>query len=170
MATGSWASRAIKSPSNYEEAAAQNFVVLSADRAPHQDRNGIAGSRAFKQDDPLCSQTLVYLTEYPRRSAATSIRSSSTAREILITVMRHHQRYFSVHDAVGTWRRIRRRDEHERGSGRPQGNERVLRARFNDARFFWDVDQQKSSPIALTTSRMSRSRRSSARISRRPSA
>ncbi len=23
------------------------------------------------------------------------------------------------------------------------GNERVLRARFNDARFFWDVDQQK---------------------------
>jgi glycyl-tRNA synthetase beta chain len=24
-----------------------------------------------------------------------------------------------------------------------QGNERVLRARFNDARFFWDVDQQK---------------------------
>ena len=24
-----------------------------------------------------------------------------------------------------------------------QGNERVLRARFNDARFFWKVDQQK---------------------------
>ena len=24
-----------------------------------------------------------------------------------------------------------------------QGNERVLRARFNDARFFWQVDQQK---------------------------
>jgi glycyl-tRNA synthetase beta chain len=24
-----------------------------------------------------------------------------------------------------------------------QGNERVLRARFNDARFFWDVDQKK---------------------------
>ncbi len=23
------------------------------------------------------------------------------------------------------------------------GNERVLKARFNDARFFWDVDQQK---------------------------
>ena len=24
-----------------------------------------------------------------------------------------------------------------------RGNERVLRARFNDARFFWEVDQQK---------------------------
>ena len=23
------------------------------------------------------------------------------------------------------------------------GNERVLRARFNDARFFWEVDQKK---------------------------
>jgi glycyl-tRNA synthetase beta chain len=33
-------------------------------------------------------------------------------------------------------------------SGDPEGlvklgNERVLRARFNDARFFWTVDQQK---------------------------
>ena len=25
-----------------------------------------------------------------------------------------------------------------------QGNERVLRARFNDARFFWDQDQKKT--------------------------
>ena len=24
-----------------------------------------------------------------------------------------------------------------------RGNERVLRARFNDARFFWDVDHRK---------------------------
>ena len=32
-----------------------------------------------------------------------------------------------------------------------QGNERVLRARFNDARFFWDVDRSGSSPTAWTT-------------------
>ena len=60
--------------------------------------------------------------------------------------MRHHQKYFSVESApdmlapnfVAVMNTI----------GDPEGlvkhgNERVLRARFNDARFFWNVDQQK---------------------------
>ena len=60
--------------------------------------------------------------------------------------MRHHQKYFSVEDAAG------KLAPHfvavMNTSGDPEGlvrhgNERVLRARFNDARFFWDVDQQK---------------------------
>ncbi len=41
------------------------------------------------------------------------------------------------------------------------GNERVLRARFNDARFFWDVDQKKTAGGSRrTTWRTSPSRRS----------
>ena len=46
-----------------------------------------------------------------------------------------------------------------------RGNERVLRARFNDARFFWETDQTKEagrSPARIW--RTSRSRPSSARI------
>ena len=45
----------------------------------------------------ICSNTLVYLTEFP-----TPIRGSfdpsylELPKEILSTVMRHHQRYFSV--------------------------------------------------------------------------
>jgi glycyl-tRNA synthetase beta chain len=59
--------------------------------------------------------------------------------------MRHHQKYFAVESAPG------KLAPHFvavlNTSGDPeglvkQGNERVLRARFNDARFFWDVDQQ----------------------------
>ncbi len=60
--------------------------------------------------------------------------------------MRHHQKYFSVESAPG------KLAPHfvavMNTSGDPEGlvkrgNERVLKARFNDARFFWDVDQHK---------------------------
>ncbi len=60
--------------------------------------------------------------------------------------MRHHQKYFSVLKEDGSLA------PHfiavHNTPGDPDGliasgNERVLRARFNDARFFWGVDQQK---------------------------
>jgi glycyl-tRNA synthetase beta chain len=60
--------------------------------------------------------------------------------------MRHHQKYFSVESEPG------KLSPHfvavMNTSGDPEGlvkkgNERVLKARFNDARFFWNVDQHK---------------------------
>jgi glycyl-tRNA synthetase beta chain len=66
--------------------------------------------------------------------------------EILSTVMRHHQRYFSVFDSAGglapEFIAVMNTSADPDGLVR-MGNERVLRARFNDARFFWDVDQKK---------------------------
>ena len=71
--------------------------------------------------------------------------------EVLVTVMRDHQKYFAVEDAQGKLAphflavlNIALDDVNE-----PiikQGNERVLRARFNDARFFWEFDQR--TPLA----------------------
>ena len=65
--------------------------------------------------------------------------------EVLVTVMRDHQKYFAVEDAAGNllphFLAVLNTD------GDPQftichGHERVLRARFNDARFFWQTDQK----------------------------
>jgi len=60
--------------------------------------------------------------------------------------MRHHQRYFSVEDGTGklaaSFVAVMNISSDPDGLVR-LGNERVLRARFNDARFFWKVDQQK---------------------------
>ncbi len=60
--------------------------------------------------------------------------------------MRHHQRYFSVLKEDGSlapeFVAVTNTDGDPDGLIR-QGNERVLRARFNDARFFWEVDQRK---------------------------
>jgi glycyl-tRNA synthetase beta chain len=67
--------------------------------------------------------------------------------EVLVTVMRHHQKYFSVEDASGKlapqFVAIMNTDSDPEGFIR-RGNERVLRARFNDARFFWDSDQKRN--------------------------
>ncbi|MBV9267957.1 MAG: glycine--tRNA ligase subunit beta, partial [Acidobacteriaceae bacterium] len=91
--------------------------------------------------------TLVFLTEFP-----TPIRGSFDAsylelpKEILSTVMRHHQRYFSVlargRSLAPEFVAVTNTNGDPEGLIR-HGNERVLRARFNDARFFWQVDQQR---------------------------
>jgi glycyl-tRNA synthetase beta chain len=60
--------------------------------------------------------------------------------------MRHHQKYFSVEDDKGPlaphFVAVMNTDGDPDGLVR-HGNERVLRARFNDARFFWQQDQKK---------------------------
>ncbi len=59
--------------------------------------------------------------------------------------MRDHQKYFALEDATGKllphFLAVLNTDGDPDGLIR-HGNERVLRARFNDARFFWDTDQK----------------------------
>jgi glycyl-tRNA synthetase beta chain len=129
---------------NYREQLRQNFVLIpAAERRARIE----AGLGAATPDEALLN-TLVYLTEFP-----TTVEGSfdeqflSLPGEVLTTVMRHHQRYFSVAGPNGElsprFVAVMNTAEDPEGLVR-QGNERVLRARFNDARFFWDVDQKKN--------------------------
>jgi glycyl-tRNA synthetase beta chain len=129
---------------NYEQKLRDNYVLVRA--GERRARIEAAVGPGVQSDDALL-HTLVYLTEFP-----TPIRGAfdeaylKLPKEILSTVMRHHQRYFSVVNDDGSLR-----PEFvavTNTSGDPDGlirngNERVLRARFNDARFFWQVDQQR---------------------------
>ena len=67
------------------------------------------------------------------------------ADEVLVTVMRDHQKYFALEDGSGKllphFLAVLNTDGDPDGLIR-HGNERVLRARFNDARFFWETDQK----------------------------
>jgi glycyl-tRNA synthetase beta chain len=129
---------------SYEDQLRKNYVLVKA--AERQRRIEAALGSDIQPDADLL-KTLVYLTEWP-----TPIRGSFDAaylelpKEILSTVMRHHQRYFSVLKADGSlapaFVAVTNTNGDPDGLIR-QGNERVLRARFNDARFFWQVDQQK---------------------------
>jgi glycyl-tRNA synthetase beta chain len=63
--------------------------------------------------------------------------------EVLVTAMRSHQKYFTVVDAAGKllpwFVTISNMPAADMGQIRA-GNERVLRARLSDARFFWEED------------------------------
>ena len=90
---------------------------------------------------------MTYLNEYPTAIIwARSIPAYlELPEEILITVMRDHQKYFALEKKSGTlapnFLAVINLDRDKAGLIRA-GHERVLRARFADARFFWDTDQK----------------------------
>jgi glycyl-tRNA synthetase beta chain len=106
----------------------------------------IPGAR-WREDKPLLD-TVVNLTEFPSGLlGGFDPQFLALPEEVLVTVMRDHQNYFALEDADGKllphFLAVLNTDGDPRGFIR-QGNERVLRARFNDARFFWETDQKKS--------------------------
>ena len=69
--------------------------------------------------------------------------------KVLVTVMRDHQKYFAVEGADGKvlphFLAVLNIEVDDEGEAIIRhGNARVLRARFKDARFFWEVDQKIS--------------------------
>jgi len=98
--------------------------------------------------DAALLETLVYITEYPTAIAGNfDSQFLALPEEVLVTVMRHHQKYFSVDDGHGglapRFVAVMNIPSDKEGFVQ-RGNERVLRARFNDARFFWETDQRKT--------------------------
>lgn len=128
----------------YEKVLHDNGVIV---RAEERRKRITAALTAEVEPDSELLTTLVYLTEFP-----STIRGQfdpsylELPKEILSTVMRHHQRYFSILSADGGlaagFVAVTNTDGDPDGLIR-QGNERVLRARFNDARFFWNADQRR---------------------------
>jgi glycyl-tRNA synthetase beta chain len=132
-------------PADYVERLRHHYVILSAEERRNRIREGLAGVRV--KPDPALLETLVYLTEFPTPIVGSfDPQFLELPEEVLVTVMRHHQKYFSVEDAQGKlapqFATVMNIDADPEGFIR-RGNERVLRARFNDARFFWETDQKK---------------------------
>jgi glycyl-tRNA synthetase beta chain len=98
------------------------------------------------RSNPALLDTLVYLTEFPTPAlGAFDPGYLALPEEVLVTVMEHHQKYLAVETAGGQLSPhfifVMNRGADTDGTVR-HGNERVLRARFNDARFFWETDQK----------------------------
>jgi glycyl-tRNA synthetase beta chain len=100
------------------------------------------------REDKTLLDTVVNLTEFPSvLLGGFDPQFLALPEEVLVTVMRDHQKYFAVEDAAGKllphFLAVLNTDSDPQGLIR-HGNERVLRARFNDARFFWETDQKRS--------------------------
>ena len=128
---------------NYEQKLRENFVILSAEERRARIQ---AVPTKYKCDNDLLN-TLVNLTEWPTPITGTfDPEFLDLPKEVLMMVMRHHQKYFAVETPDGNLEpkfvAVTNTDGDPDGLIR-HGNERVLRARFNDARFFWNADQKR---------------------------
>jgi glycyl-tRNA synthetase beta chain len=106
----------------------------------------VAGAR-WREDAALI-ETVVHLTEWPSVVLGDfEPEYLALPEEVLVTVMRDHQKYFAVEGADGKLAPhflavLNTQVDAEGAEIIRHGNARVLRARFKDARFFWEVDQK----------------------------
>ncbi len=127
--------------------------VLGRAEREHQIRKALdAATRTVPgarwREDKALLDTVVNLTEFPSAIlGGFDPQFLALPEEVLVTVMRDHQKYFALEDGSGKllpyFLAVLNTDSDPQGLIR-HGNERVLRARFNDARFFWETDQKKS--------------------------
>jgi glycyl-tRNA synthetase beta chain len=142
----------IKKPSSYVEAL-RNARVLASPEREHKVRKDLdAATRSIPgarwREDAELLKTVINLTEFPSAILGSFDPAFlALPSEVLVTVMRDHQKYFAMEDAGGKllpyFLAVLNTDGDPDGLIR-HGNERVLRARFNDARFFWQTDQKRS--------------------------
>jgi glycyl-tRNA synthetase beta chain len=101
------------------------------------------------REDAELLEEVVYLCEHP-----TVLRGSfadtyfELPEEVIVTALKSHQRYFAVERGTGSgllpWFLAVRDGGREHLDRVVAGNERVLRARLDDALFYWNFDQQKT--------------------------
>jgi glycyl-tRNA synthetase beta chain len=135
--------------------AALEAAFVAADVAARRDRirkaldaaaRTLPGAR-WREDEALVDQ-VVHLTEWPTVLAGSFQPEYLTLpEEVLVTVMRDHQKYFAVEDKQSALAPhfltvLNTQVDAEGLAIIRHGNERVLRARFNDGRFFWNYDQK----------------------------
>ncbi len=100
------------------------------------------GGRIVK--DPELIEIVNFMVEWPTAfSGRFDRRHLDLPREVIVTALREHQRFFAVEDAAGSLLPafVAVRDGDERGLDRVRkGNEAVLGARLEDARFYWETD------------------------------
>ena len=140
----------VKSFADYEKNLRANGVIIRpAERLAKIERELAAlakkGSYRIHEDADLL-KLVAYLNEYP-----TVIEGDfdpgflNLPDEILVTVMRGHQKYFAAEKRNGElaphFLAVINLAKDAKGLVRA-GHERVLKARFADAQFFWESDQK----------------------------
>ena len=102
------------------------------------------------REDAALIETVVHLTEWPSVVLGDfEPEYLALPEEVLVTVMRDHQKYFAIDEADGKLAPhflavLNTQVDDEGMAIIRHGNARVLRARFKDARFFWEYDQRIS--------------------------
>ena len=141
----------VASPADYE-ATLERAFVLSAERRAEAIRAGIARIEAERGgahvDTPKrIFDEVVNLCEWPTVVVGTFDEEFlSVPHEIICESMLSNQRYFPVYDASGNLTRefvVVSNADPRVSATVVSGNERVVRARLDDAKFFYDEDLKR---------------------------
>lgn len=138
----------IDRPAEYEEKLLTAYCVVDPDKRREVIVDGIRTleeTHGWKVPlDPDLLLEVTHLVEYPTPFYGSFDPDYlQIPREVLITSMKEHQRYFHVEDSEGNllpYFVAVRNGADERLDLVRKGNEKVLRARLADARFFYEED------------------------------
>jgi len=138
---------------SYQTLLREHKVILDQDerkKAIREQAEAVAKEQGFvlKDDEGLLNE-VTGLVEWPVVHAGQIDDAfMEVPQECLITSMRSHQKYFSCLNEDGTLAPrfvvVANKVAPDGGQAIVAGNERVLRARLSDAKFFWDQDLKKN--------------------------
>lgn len=139
---------------DYEAALKKAYVVLDADERAEIIGNDLKQKAFALGLEPIEDAGLLAevsgLAEWPTVLIGTiQDQFMDVPAEILQTSMRTHQKYFSLRDPktgkmANRFALVANMLTRDGGKEIVAGNERVLRARLSDAKFFWDEDRKKT--------------------------
>lgn len=140
----------VKNFADYQQKLRDAGVILDRDERKTIIREGAQKKLAemgltLKEDEALLEE-VCGLVEWPvPLIGKIDDQFMSIPPEVLVTTMRNNQKYFASLDKAGKMSpyfvvtaNITTEDG---GKAIIEGNQRVLRARFSDAKFFWDLDR-----------------------------
>ncbi len=143
----------VSSPAQYLQVLRNAMVIADVETRRERVRKAldrvtrIVPDARWREDHALVDK-VTHMTEWPSVLLGNfEAEYLQLPEEVLVTVMRDHQNYFAVEGTDGKllphFLAVLNTEANERVSGIIRhGNERVLRARFNDARFFYEFDQR----------------------------
>ena len=146
---------AVKSAAEYraklEAACVLVDPVQRRDRIEAEAKSLAADLGYSLREDQALMKEVTGLVEWPVAVAGRFDKDfTELPDEVLVTSMRNHQKYFALKKASGRmvphFIAIADMATGDGGAAIATGNERVLRARLADARFFWDQD--RTTPLA----------------------
>ncbi|MDE3015710.1 MAG: glycine--tRNA ligase subunit beta [Pseudomonadota bacterium] len=152
----------VKKATDYESALEKTFVIADREKRKAEilKQAEAAASKhklTLKQDAGLLDE-ITGLVEWPAVLMGSIDKTfMDLPPEVLTTVMRSHQKYFALtspspvrgegrgggESLAPRFLIVANMETKDGGKAIIAGNERVLRARFSDARFFWDHDLKK---------------------------
>ncbi len=138
----------IKDTRTYINLLRNNFVILDLEERTRMITEGAkklaASVDAVLLDDAGLLQHVVFLVEYPTPVLGTfSEAYLALPKELLTMVMKGHQKYFALEDHEGKLVNhfiVVSNTTQNNSDNVRKGAERVIRARFEDARFYYDED------------------------------